>query len=104
MDRPPPPPFLNQVVLWDGMRQNVVGEYPNEMEALVASELMSPALPPIGNLQAGGMNAFMTSDPRGPSMHEVCVHGVCACGCMRCVRGGGSFTMEPSIPLKSLPL
>lgn len=49
----------------------MVGEYPNEMEALVASELMSPALPPTGSLQAGGMNAFMTSDPRGPSIQEV---------------------------------
>ena len=68
------PPLCShfQVVVWDGCRQSVIGEYPNEMEALVASELMSPALPPVAGLQSGGgMHAFTTSDPRGPSIQEV---------------------------------
>ncbi|KAG1679682.1 hypothetical protein FOA52_006201 [Chlamydomonas sp. UWO 241] len=59
-----------QVVVWDGLRLNVLGEYHNEMEALVANELMSPAAPllPLG---AGGMHAFSSSDPSGPGLPEV---------------------------------
>lgn len=36
-------------MLWDGNRYNVVSEYKNELEALVANELLSPAQP-LANL------------------------------------------------------
>ncbi|KXZ47075.1 hypothetical protein GPECTOR_38g312 [Gonium pectorale] len=38
-----------QVVVFDGLRYTVVGEYTNELEALVANELLSPAQPMQGN-------------------------------------------------------
>ncbi|GIL45722.1 hypothetical protein Vafri_2879, partial [Volvox africanus] len=48
-----------QVVVFDGSRYTVVGEYTNELEALVANELLSPAQPMPGNINtllAGGSN------------------------------------------------
>ena len=61
-------------MLWDGKTLSVLSEYNNELEALVANELLSPAQP-MANLQstAGGLTpSFLSSSRPGqtPNLQE----------------------------------
>lgn len=49
----------------------MLGEYLNEMEALIANELLSPAAPLLPLANGNGMHAFTSSDPHGPGIGEV---------------------------------